>query len=221
MQKILPISKKANTSLSTFGADDNAAIALLNMCQASLSSISSFEISGVVTLLPPLREQVLTFDEYSQLRKIYTQLYPTARITQISHFYIHCKQVVLGGGVIGSVKCGSASSVIMAYWPSQGDDLSNMDYTSRMSVGTVQHYIQHTVSMSSPIETELRQYNHVFTGVCWKQKHPSENLYGVSATVCVDSFEASNACVFIPVQRIYCRACAKLPIEIGPITETL
>ena len=90
---------------------------------------------------------MLTFDECTQLKKIYTQLYPTATISHISHFYIHCKQVALGGDVIGSVKCGSASSVIMAYWPSQGDDLSNIDYTSRMSVGVVQHYIQHTVSM--------------------------------------------------------------------------
>ena len=78
---------------------------------------------------------------------------------------------------MGSVKCGSASYVIMAYWPSQGDDLSNIDYTSRMSVGAVQHYIQDTVSMPSPtdLETESCQYNHVFARVCWKQKHPSED----------------------------------------------
>ena len=96
LQKILPVSKKAITSLSNFVADDSATISLLNMCHASLSSISSFKNSGVVTLLPPRREQVLTFDECTQLKKIYTQLYPTAAI---SHFYIHCKQVALGAGV--------------------------------------------------------------------------------------------------------------------------
>lgn len=42
LQKILPVSKKANTSLSNFVADDSATISLLNMCHASLSSISSF-----------------------------------------------------------------------------------------------------------------------------------------------------------------------------------
>ena len=134
LQNILPVSKKRNASISALGIDDSATISLLNMCHASLSSISSFENAGVVTLLPPLKEQVLTSDECSELRKIYTQLYPTAAISNISHFYIYCKQVALGGDVIGSVKCGSASSVIMAYWPTQGDDLSNIDYTSRMSV---------------------------------------------------------------------------------------
>ena len=91
----------------------------------------------------------------------------------------------------------------MAYWPSQGDDLSNIDYTSRMSVGVVQHYIQHTVSMKFPTATESHRYDHVFARVYWKQKHPLQDLYGISATVCFD-YEVSNACEFIPVQRIYC-----------------
>ena len=221
LQNVLQVSKKGNKSLSIFGADDSATISLLNTCHAS-SSISSFENCGVVTLLPPLKEQVLTFEECSRLRKIYTQLVPTATMSHISHFYIHCKQVAHGGDIIGSVKCGSASSVIMVYWPSQGDDLSNIDYTSRMSVGVVQHYVQHTVSMTSPTETESHKYNHVFARVSWKQRHPSEDLYGASATVCFDSFEASNACVCIPVQRIYGRsAYAKFPIQIGPVTEHL
>ena len=86
----------------------------------------------------------------------------------------------------------------------------------------MQHFAQHTVSMTSPTASESQDYDHVLARVCWKQKHTSEDLYGVSATVCFDCFEASNACAFIPVQRIYCRcAPATFPIEIGPVTEWL
>ena len=207
LKDILPVS------LSAFGVDDSTTISLLNICYTPLCSIPSFENSGIVTLLPPLREEVFRFDDCCRLQKIYAQL---VIISHMSHSYISCKQVALGGDIIGSIKCGSASSVIMAYWPGQGDNLSNISYTSRKSV---QHYIKHTVSMKYPTETVPRNYDHVLACVSWKQRHPSED----SATVCFDMFEASNtACIFIPVQTIYCRcAYANFPIEIGPITETL
>ena len=93
----------------------------------------------------------------------------------MSHFYICCKQVALGGDVIGSLKCGTARSVVMAYWPGHEDDLSDIIPES-LRVGVVQHYIKHTVSMTYPTETESSKADHVFARVSWKQKHPSEAL---------------------------------------------
>ena len=226
LQNVLPLAKNTNTSLSTVFSDDSSAILLLKMSHAPLDSIPSFENIGAVTLLPPLREQVFSFNECCQLKKIYSQLYPSATIAHMSHFYICCKQVTLGGDIIGSVKCGNASSVIMAYWPGQGDDLSTINYASRMRVGVVQYYIKHTISLtyvySTPEESRTYHFDHVFARVAWKQKHPNEDHFGISATVCFDLFESSNACTFLPVQRISCRcAHAVLPIEIAHITENL
>ena len=123
---------------------------------------------GAVTLLPPLLEQVFSFNECCQLEKIYSQLYPSATIAHVTFLYL----VTLGGDVIGSVKCGNASSVIMAYWPGQGDDLSTISYASRMRVGVVQ-YIEHTISLtyvySTPEESCTYNVDHVFARVAWNQ----------------------------------------------------
>ena len=190
LQNVLRVSKKCNKSISTVMSNDHATISLLNISHAPLSSRINFEISGIVNLLPPLKEEVLTFEECTQLKKIYTQIYPMASVSHISHFFIHCKQMELGGNILGSVKCGSASSVIMAYWSNRGDDLSNIDYASRMSVGVVEHYIKHKISMKFSNEAEPCTCYHVFARVSWKQRHPSQELYGTSATACLDSFEA-------------------------------
>ena len=113
-------------------------------------------------------EQVFSFNECCQLEKIYSQLYPSATIAHVTFLYL----VTLGGDVIGSVKCGNASSVIMAYWPGQGDDLSTISYASRMRVGVVQ-YIEHTISItyvySTPEESCTYNFDHVFARVAWNQ----------------------------------------------------
>ena len=46
-------------------------------------------------------------------------------------------------------------------------------------------------------------YEHVLAYVCWKQRHPSEDWYGISATVCVNMNEPPSTWSLIPVQRIH------------------
>ena len=60
LKNIFPVSKNSNTSLSVLGADDTSTISLLNMCHAPLCTIPTFENSGVVSLLPPLCEQMMS-----------------------------------------------------------------------------------------------------------------------------------------------------------------
>ena len=109
--------------------------------------------------------------------------------------------------------------MIMAYWPRQGNDLSVVDYASRMSVGVIQYYIQHTVSFSTNVD---RQINHVFAYVLWKEKHPNEDYFGVSATVCFDHFCLPSACSYLPVQRISSKcAHAIQPLTFNSVTENL
>ena len=156
---VLPVSYNATDSASPFVFNDDISIhSLLSMSHSPLHSIKSFENSGVVTLLPPFREDVLGFEEVSNLAVIYQQLYPEKQIEKddLSRFYLRSKKIKLAGDLIGSSYRGSTntssgSSVIMAYWPRQGNDLSVVDYASRMSVGVIQYYIQHTVSFSTNV----------------------------------------------------------------------
>ena len=109
-----------------------------------------------------------------------------------------------------------ASSVIMAYWPSKSS-LIDIDY-SRKQVGVVQYFLKHKISFTE--DGMSNEHQHIFAYVKWKEAHEQYNWYGITATVCHDSFEIPAACCYIPVQRIYCR-CAHtvMPVKFNEITE--
>ena len=91
---VLPVSYNATDSASPFVFNDDISIhSLLSMSHSPLHSIKSFENSGVVTLLPPFREDVLGFEEVSNLAVIYQQLYPEKQIEKddLSRFYLRSK----------------------------------------------------------------------------------------------------------------------------------
>ena len=85
----------------------------------------------------------------------------------------------------------------MAFWPGYGSTLTGIDY-SRMTVGVVQYFIKHTISLKDV----ANDIEHVFAYVKWKKKHEEVDYYGISASVCVNDCEPYSICNFIPVQRI-------------------
>ena len=66
----------------------------------------------------------------------------------------------------------SLSSVIMAYWPLRGNDLSSIDY-SRVRIGTVDYYCKHQVVFSVSGDT-IAHSEPILAYVSWKQRHPHE-----------------------------------------------
>lgn len=174
-------------------------LTILNMSSSPLTTIQSFGSSGNATVLPPVREDIFNSEMLKDLELLYGQLYPSTDM-YISPFFVCSGRATLCGQVVGSVmnatSCNS-SSVITAYWPSRGNDLSNIDYF-RPSVGRVQYFVKHQVKFGD-------SYNgteHIFAYVSWKQKHPHQDWYGISATVCLNMNEPPSICSFIPIQRI-------------------
>lgn len=107
------------------------------------------------------------------LKKLYEQLYPQSTVS-VSPFYSCSGRVSLCEQVIGSMLHGSSansSSVIMAFWPSSGCDLSTIDY-SRMEVGIVQCHIRHHVLLINGDSAAGIKHEHVLAEVTWKQKTP-------------------------------------------------
>ena len=98
----------------------------------------------------------------------------------------------------------------MAYWPSRGSSLNNIDY-SQMQVGVIQYFIHHKLSYCE--SNARKEEEHIFAYVKWKEQHPHFDWFGVSATVCIDSFESSSPCCLIPIQRIGCR-CASIVMNV-------
>ena len=109
-----------------------------------------------------------------------------------------CNQVI---GSTMNAASSNSSSVIMAYWPAQGNDLSSIDY-SRMRIGTVHYYRRQRVVLTVSGDTVTRS-EHILAYVSWKQRHPHEEWYGISATVALNINEPLSMCNFIPVQRIH------------------
>ena len=103
----------------------------------------------------------------------------------------------------------------MAYWPVSGASLVTIDYT-RYCVGIIKYFLKHAVKFASGYE------EHLFCYVTWKQRHPSFDWFGQSATVSSNLDEMQDACCFMPVQRIAYRcATAELTINFDTINETV
>ena len=116
---------------------------LLQYSTCPLETIQTFarlEDMKAVKPLGPFCEDVFTVEEAHQLSDIYQQLYFNQNITP-SILVTHHKfgHVLLAGDIIGSNMPGrysKSSAIIMAYWPSRGQDLGSIEY-SIMQVGTV------------------------------------------------------------------------------------
>lgn len=116
---------------------------LLQISSLSSPSIRYFENHGVVSLLRDVFHSTIIKD----LEMLYTQLYPNKVVARVSPFYVRSGHATLCNQVIGSTMnaaSSNSSSVIMAYWPARGNDLSSIDY-SRMRIRIVHYYCRHPV----------------------------------------------------------------------------
>ena len=128
-----------------------------------------------------------------------------------------------GFNVIGSVMnatSAKSSSVVMAYWPSRGNQLSNIDY-SRMKVGVVQYFFKHRAKFYIS-GGQVKESEHIFAYIKWKQFHPNQDWFGISATVHLNMNEVFSICSFLPVQRISSKcAFSVIDVDINGIIESV
>ncbi len=97
----------------------------------------------------------------------------------------------------------------MANWSVSSDNIFSEE-SNRMRVGEVQYFLKHVVTFERNGTKDTIE--HIFAYVYWKKKHPSEDWFGTSATICTDLYEL-NGNSFLPVQRISCR-CAHATLKV-------
>ena len=172
-------------------------------------------------ILSPHFMCILNADEVQMLTMLYSQLYPGRTIHHFPYSYQRCGRVTLCGYLIGSTLPGGnncASSVVMAFWPTNGTTLS-IDYQKK-SAGRVQYYVRHFIHIKCGNKIDVLE--HVFAYVKWKTVHPNHNFYGQSATISKNMFESPSMCSFLPVQRIDCLAAhTVLTVNHGHIEESI
>lgn len=214
------LPKGSNNMLQNDYSGDNEVAQYLKLAYTPLNDIKSFMLTEQLTFLirklPPLHEKVFSSTLVKELQCIYQQLYPSKQVIHMPAFYQECGRICIAGDIIGSTKrgCNSiSSSVIMAYWPGSRSSLQSIDY-SRMRVGIIQYFFQHSVTLATSINSKPETCSHLFCYVFWKKLHPHGDWCGASATISTDLFETPAACSFLPVQRIGARcAYATLPMD--------
>lgn len=198
-----PVSADSQVcTLSSLVSDQVNIESLLTMSSSPLTSFRS--IPTFATQLSPIHEIVFPSDTITLLRQLYSQLYPHFEVTYLSPFSKKCGRVNIGGDIFGSVLSGASartSSVIMAFWPGTGNDLSTIDYL-RMRVGIIQYYFNHSFELRNRQTSAILKSEQVFACTYWKQRHPQEEWFGMSSTVCLNVFEPVSMCSFMPVERI-------------------
>ena len=172
----------------------------LHIQSSPLRLVGSFYLSpsqSLITPLSPHSTRVLSSKFIGQLQCIYEQLYPNRTIAHMPHFYRQHGRISLSGDTIGCVMRGSnncqSSSVVAAYWPGSGSSLHSSDYTKKR-IGVIQYFINHTVEFYKDDSRETDKLQHIFAYVYWKKQHPNADWFGLSAIVCDDCFEESDAC---------------------------
>ena len=209
--KILPRTTSSQFSLSSSVTSDSELLNLLKLSHGLLEPRPfSYVDNAHIKLLGLSRESVFTSIDINDLESLYSQLNPDCTVDYISPFY-HCHGTIsVGGDILGSKlnsRSAQSSSVVTAYWPTHGRNINSFDH-SRASVGRVQHYVNHAVTIkdnhgTSQIVTYTLAYVH------WMNLHHQSTMYGISATVCENSECEPSLCSFIPVLRIFakCATC--------------
>ena len=214
---------EVNLSILNFCFSSTMTLNVLEFHRKKIDTISNFANNGSIVPLPPLRMCILNADEVEQLTMLYSQLYPGKSIHHLPHSYQRCGRVTLYGHLIGSTLPGGnnhASSVIMAFWPTNGTTLLPTDH-QKMSVGIVQYFVRHCVHFKCDHNSKIDVLEHVFAYI-WKKVHPNHHFYGCSATVSENIYELPSMCSFLPVQRIACLAAhAVLTVKLGPMEENV
>lgn len=180
--------------------------------------------NDAVCLMPPFHEDIFPSEVVRNLDIFYSQLYSHLTIENNSPFFIHSGRAILCGQLIGSVMnatSSSSSSVFTAYWPARGSDITAIDYGVRKKVRCVQYFCKHQLQVRTS-DNVRHTFQHVLVYTYWKQKHPFEDYYGISATVCLNMHEPPSVCSFIPVKIIYsvC-ASAVCDVEIAGLHESV
>ncbi len=187
-------------SITTIASSLAHTEALLNIGSLPISLFQNF--CGLVQRLPPFHERIFPSTTVQELELIYKQLYPHQNIAHVPPFYSCCGRVTIGGDLVGSMlnaASANSASVVMAHWPTRGNDLSAIDF-ARMRVGVIQFFFKHSVTLSSEDMPADHTVDHTFAYIHWKQKHPTEEWFGISATVSLNMFEPTSVCSFVPVQ---------------------
>jgi len=110
-------------------------------------------------VIPPVQKRVLSLEHQGKLKSkcilITVNFFPV--------IYEECRRVTIGDEIVTSIRYkDDHQAVIVAYWPSTGSTLNNIDYVS-CNVGLIQHFVKHSIVFANEDDSESTE-DHLFCG---------------------------------------------------------
>lgn len=202
---LIPKATEAPIQLTPFNSDSEL-LHLLQLSRGNLNLAHDYSCR-YTNLLEPCNEFIFTEEEIFHLTSLYQQLNPDSCIEYVSPFYVRSGRISFRGDIIGSTlnnRSAQSSSAIAAYWPVRGSCITNFDQ-SRASIGRVMYYFNHSVTLHHNNNETSNVVQYTLAYVRWMDYHHQNSLYGISATVCANSYKEASLCCFIPVLRIFAK----------------
>ena len=147
-------------------------------------------------LIRPFYEKSFNDSELACVKKMYSILYPSSTINQVSRLYLEARQMLINSEEFISEKSRSAkSSLIAAHWPGvvgidpQGE--------APLRVGSVISFIQHKIVLEN-----REPVIHNLARISWLQDHPRRSFLRHSNVFCATVNESDSEACFMPVCRI-------------------
>lgn len=200
--------------ISYFTTSDSDLVRLLKLSHSTLDlehcNYTDRE-HGILKLLNPTRESVFSAEEITHLTALYQQLNAHYTVQYVSPFYVYSGRVNFGGETLGSTLNNHSSilsSVLSAYWPIHGNDITVFD-SGHISIGRVEFYFTHMVTLMNNNTCTTEVVHYTMASVQWMDHHNHSSRYGVSAVVCANFSRERSLCSYIPILRIAgkCASC--------------
>ena len=193
---------------------DDYKTTILPLLRQPMHCQMNMKAGNISELLKPIHNRMLTSDETQQLKMLYENMYPNVQIGTVSMFMYTSTRANFYGKVYSS-NCARSekSKVIAAYWPRESPLVID---ASKLSIGEVQYFLQHTVQFSCGNTSKM----HKFAFVKWYEQHSQEKWFGKSAIIAKKSTVHPSPCSFLPIERIY-SVCAfgELKLSFHPLLE--
>jgi len=209
---ILNSCGQAKGSLKTEGADYSIFVKLNEDVLSEFDTLQSkyndayFSIEHGMDLLPRIHENVLTSEEATHIRQLYTVLYPGYKVEHFSYFYRHSNSATFLGEAYESNPSGN--SVFAAFWP------SGLELTISKRICQIIKFMKHHVTMKHADTDKTLETVRIFCQVRWFKDHSYKNWFGHSAFVRKNEEEEKSFASFLPLQRLIAR-CAYGSFELS------
>ena len=210
-KELLQLGNSDKGALLNSACAGDMVLKLIRLSSPQIDTDMDFSSSSAESLVGPCTDKFFPNDLHSELRTVYTQLYPSHQLAFVSRSYVHAKRASLGGELLVSSSVNERLATVAAYWPGIGTSITTFDPILKR-IGRVLYFLKHSVKLT---DADNKQYKktHLFCRVQWYQYHCHPEFFGSSAIVCTNHFEVEGPCCFLPLPRVS-NHCAAGEIEI-------